>query len=349
VPRSWIDSEPGLLVVGRQVGLLYRRAAQRPFLTIGLTLLLTSALLGVLAFKKRTFAPEVVLRAIESDAVLGAVPRAKKRLRDHVRDAVFSNQHLAEVMDKYGLYPSLARNNPQAALETFKDDIDVEVYRNYFVEERVANSAPRSARIAISYRSSDRRLALDVARDLAQLVADNETKSRAAQFTAAAERAGVEVARARSALLEARGSLEQKMLLSRAQPTAQANVEIMNLQRSLPALERRVDDAEARQAGLELQASMESEQLGLRFELADAGAIPESAVLHLKQYVLFGLFAFAFGLPLVGLAVGAFDRRVRYIEDLDRLGVKRLGKLRIKQSKPELTPRAERLTIEGYA
>jgi len=118
----------------------------------------------------------------------------------------------------------------------------------------------------------------------------------------------------------------------------QAVVELASLQRSLPLLERRVTDAEQRKAALDLNASLEAKELGLRFEIVDSGAVAESSVPDGEDVALLGLFAFLFGLPFVGLLVGAFDTRVRDADDLRRLGVSVLGQIRSSNSR-----------VEGYA
>lgn len=334
-PRNWLDGEPGFAAILPEMARLFRRARQRAWLTLALTMTCSALLVAAVYFKKRTFAPQVVLRAVEADQQAGVAPRPKRKLRDHVQQAVFSNQQLAEIIERHGLYPSLAKKNPQAALASFKEDIAVDVYRNFFVEERMPNDPPRSARIAISYRSVDRQLALDVARELAALVADHETKSRQAQIAIAARDAGAELGRARAELIEQRRQIAQRTLEVQQSGSAEARVALANLQRSLANLERRVSEAEARKAVLELNASLEAEQLGLRFQVVDSGAIPERAVLQKRDLLWLGLFGFIFGLPFVALAVGAFDGRIRDTEDLRRLGAPVLGQVRISNQKTE--------------
>ncbi|HMJ11563.1 MAG TPA: hypothetical protein VK524_09140 [Polyangiaceae bacterium] len=333
--RSWLEREPGLFDVITQVGRLYRRAWQRPWVSLGLTLAAALLLVGISALRERTFAPRVVLRAIEADAQYGATPRPKRRLRDHVREAIFTNQRLLDVMEKHRLYASILSTNPQAALSSFRDDIDVEVYRNYFVEERSPNDPPRSARIAILYHSSDRQLALAVTRDLAALVADHESRTRRSQVEMLAREAAAQVERAQADVIQQQQAIVEKVTLIRADRDPQAVVELASLQRSLPLLERRVVEAETRKAQLDLNASLEAKELGLRFELVDNGAIAESAGVDSEDLLLFGLFTFVFGLPFLGLLAGAFDTRILEAEDLRRMGVPVLGQIRTSNSRAE--------------
>jgi hypothetical protein len=58
-------------------------------------------------------------------------------------------------------------------------------------------------------------------------------------------------------------------------------------------------------------------------------------VFGLKDVLKLGFLAFALGLPFAGLAVGAFDKRVRDVEDLRRLGISVLGQLRVSNDRAE--------------
>jgi hypothetical protein len=336
--RDWLEHEPRAFDVLRQLGRLFRRAARRPFVVLASTLLFALLALGGWALKERTYAPRVILRAIEADYQYGANPRPKRRLRDHVRDAVFTNQRLMEVMRKHHLYEAILNTNPQAALSSFRDDIAVDVYRNYFVEERSPKDPPRSARIGIRYQASDRNLALAVTRDLALLVSDHESRTRRAQVAELARDAAAQLERAQTDVLAHQRAIAEKVTLIQSGIDRQAVVELASLQRSLPLLERRVTEAEQRKAALDLNASLEAKELGLRFEIVDSGAVAESAVPDGEDYALLGVFAFIFGLPFVGLLVGAFDTRVRDADDLRRLGVSVLGQIRSSNSR-----------VEGYA
>ena len=336
--RDWIAIEPGALQVLGQLGRLFRRSWRRPFVVVGLTLLVATLAAGGWALKERNYAPRVILRAIEADYQYGANPRPKRRLRDHVRDAVFTNQRLMEVMRKHRLYAAILNTNPQAALASFRDDITVDVYRNYFVEERSPKDPPRSARIGIRYQSSDQKLALDVTRDLALLVADHESRTRRAQVAGLVREATEQLDRAQTDVIAHQRAIAEKVTLIQTGIDRQAVVELASLQRSLPLLERRVADAERTKAARELNASLEAKELGLRFEIVDNGAVRVSSVPDGEDFALLGLFAFVFGLPFVSLLVGAFDTRIRDADDLRRLGVSVLGQIRTSNSR-----------VEGYA
>lgn len=322
-------TEPGFGLAARQAAQLFRRARAYPLSVLVTALLLAASVVGLEWLGEHAFGPRFVLRAVEADRDARTAPRPKRQLREYVMGAVFSNAALRAVMDEHGLYPSLSRNNPQAALESFREDIQVEVYRNYFVEERSAHDAPRSARIAVSYRSEQRELALAVTRELGDLIVKHEQRSRREQAERAAKRAGVEVKRARARYLSHKKKINEiAWFEAETEPERQlARVQLAGLRRTLQSLERDLEVAEQRQAALELGEHLEQQRLGMTFEVVDRAAIPRSAELEPRELVELGLLTFVLGLPLAAMAVGAFSRSVVNAEDLAQLGIPLLGQV----------------------
>lgn len=305
--QPWLTEEVGVADTLAQCAGLWRAARTRPWLTWLLTFALTLAVTAVVAFGRRTYAPSFVLRVVEGQHRSANLPPLKRQLADYVRQAVFTSQPLLEVMRHHGLYPSLLRKNQRAALESFREDIGIEVYQNYFVEDRAPGGAPRSARLTVSFRSKDAAQALAVTRELGSLIISHEQATRRDQALAAASRAN----RARDTLVLAyqRRSADvvakQSELQRATAPDRQLQVELVGLLGSLAALERRVDAAERRAASSELGALLEREGMGLSFQVVDDGALPGRAV-RVRTALVTALATFGFGLPLVALAVGAF-------------------------------------------
>ena len=309
---SWFDDEPRLADFVRQVADLVVRGIRRPFLSLLCATLLAAGVAGVLVFAARGVAPRMVLRIVEGSGDPTTMPNPKRRLSHYVRDGIFTSKPLWELIRRYGLYPTLAKNDPRAAIDTFRSDIDVDVYQNYFVEERSANEKPRSARVAVSFRANDRATALAVTRDLAALVEKHETLARRGQagraareaesardfLRAAFERRTAEAAALRSEILEAET------------PSPERQVTLVALLGSLAALERDLDSATQRAASYELGEALEEGGVGLRFEIADEAELP-SAAARARWVTLATLATFTFGLPLAVMAVGAFSTRRR--------------------------------------
>src|ERR1041384_1873106 len=149
--ESWLEQEATLRDGFRQAGRLFVRGLKRPGLTIALAVAIGAALIA----PRNGYAPRLLLRVVEADRDPTSMPQPKRKLREYVRQALLTSDKLVPLIRRYGLYPSLARRNMRAALESFREDIDVDVYQNYFVEQRTPGAAPRSARVAVSYRGSD--------------------------------------------------------------------------------------------------------------------------------------------------------------------------------------------------
>jgi hypothetical protein len=303
-----LDDEPGVVAGIHQTVRFLKRALRRPLLSIGLTLAFAGLLVGLMVWKEHRFAPRLVLRAVEMDRNPAQAPRPKRHLREYVLGAVFTSGPLYQLIEKHGLYPSLFRKNRQAALESFREDIDVEVYQNYFIEERSEHDAPRSARVAIRYHSSDRELAVKVTRDLGALLVEHEGKIRRDQSQKAAEAAGHALEAARRQLEKRRATLNSARQRIETDGDPRAEVEFVGLMGSLPALETRVNDAARLKAAFELGAAFELKHLGLVFEEVDGGSVPASEGLDRRELTLLGVTFFVLGLPLIALGIGSFSK-----------------------------------------
>jgi hypothetical protein len=279
----------------------------RPWLTSLLGIGLALGIFGLVAFGRRTYTPAFVLRVVELERTPGSTQPLKHQLAEYVRQAVFTSQPLLEVMRHEGLYPSLQRKNERAALESFREDITVDVYQNYFVSNRGAGAGPRSARLSVSFRSRDSEQALAVTRALGALIVQHEQLARRDQAQSAAWRAG----HARDALVSAYQQRSadvvatQSALTEAQKPDPRRQVELVGLLGSLGALERQVDAAEKHSSALELGATLERHGMGLSFQVVDDGSLPGRAE-RMRAAAWSGVATLLFGLPLLALGVGAY-------------------------------------------
>lgn len=312
--QPWLTDEVSIGAALQRAVQLCRAGMRRPWLTLSLAAAGPLLLAGFLLFGRRDYAPVFVFRVVEAEAEHGDSrdrPPLKRQLAEYVRQAVFTSEPLYELMRRHGLYPSLMRRNARGALEAFKEDITVEVYQNYFVEDR-RGRGPRSARLSVSFHAKDPNLALAVTRDLGALIERHELASRSAQALAAvssAERARdtwVAAWQRRSAdIVSKQGELDRG---GSADPRLQ--VELIGLMGSLGALQHEVEAAERRAASLKLSADRERRGITLNFAVVDAGELPGRAA-RLQAAVWAGVTTLLCGLPLIALAVGAFSSEQR--------------------------------------
>ncbi len=227
-----------------------------------------------------------------------------------MRKAVFTSEPLFDVMNRHGLYPTLVRKNPHAALDSFREDIDVEVRQNYFVEARPVGAAPRSALLVITYHNADHEVAVSVTRELGELVVNREQAARAAEARHAADLAKEQVDESREALEQRRSRVASLRAEIDRAPTAdfRRRVEYIGLLGSLPALELAQDERERREASFALGAALEQRGAGIRFEVVSDGSLPSDAGMKSGRVLMAGA-AFAFGVPLLAIFLGAFAPR----------------------------------------
>jgi hypothetical protein len=263
---------------------------------------------GSILFGKQTYAPHYVLRVVETDRDPSSLPRPRRELAEYVQQAVFTSKPLFELIRRYQLYPSLSVKNPRAALDAFREDVEVRVYRNYFVEERSAGGAPRSVRLSVGYHAQDPNIATQVTRDLGALIVAHEVAMRRDQSAAAASYARHEVAGWSQVYL----SRTREIQLKRAeiervgQGDAQRQVELISLLGSQAHLLQQRDQSQKRQATLALDAALEGRGLGMSFDVVDDASLstgPEQR----KIKLMLGGASLLIGLPLVAMAVGAFN------------------------------------------
>jgi hypothetical protein len=304
---TWLDEEPTVAASFREAAGLLWAGLRRGSATWLAALLLASALAGAVLFARHAYAPRFVLRVVEANRDVHSMPHVRSELREYVQQVVFTSEPLFELIRQHGLYPKLMRNNSRAALDSFKEDISVEVYQNYFVEERPAGALPRSAHLAVSYRSADRELALAVTRDLGALIIRHELAARREQARDAA--AAAEIARdsaVRAVQQRNQEILEKQALVRQAStPDSKLQVELVGLLGSLAPLERRAEAAERRASALDLSAAFERGGIGLYFEIVDDASLPSGRdELHTRLWL--AALSFALAVPLFATAIGVF-------------------------------------------
>ncbi len=307
---NWLADEVGLSVALRQAHDLIRRGLRHLWLALTVTILLASVCVATLVVARGYYRPRFVLRVVEADQDPHSMPRPKRQLREYVTEGIFTSKPLLDVIRTYGLYPQLVEENPRAAVDEFRKDTTVEVYQNYFVEDRAPGDPPRSVRVAVSYRSADREVAQAVTRDLGNLIVQREYAIRRTLANSAARNAEL----ARDTLEQALEQRSIEVLTKRHQvetspePNPQLQVELVGAIGSLASLERQVQVAERHSASLDLGAAREQRGIGLSFQVVDDATLPSDARRHNVEQWAAGV-SLLLGFPFVVLAIGAFQPR----------------------------------------
>lgn len=307
---NWLAEEVGVSTTLRQALDLARRGVRHPWLALTLTLVLSSACVATLIVARGYYRPRFVLRVVEADQDPHNMPRPKRQLREYVTGGIFTSQPLLTVIRTYGLYPELMEENPRAAVDEFRKDISVDVYQNYFVEDRAPGDPPRSVRVAVSYRAANRAIAQAVTRDLGNMIVEREHAIRRMLANRAARNAEL----ARETLKDALEQRSREVLTKRHQvetsmePNPRLQVELVGAIGSLEILERQVQAAERHSASLDLGAAREQRGIGLSFQVVDDATLPSDARRHTIELWAAGV-TLLLGFPFIVLAVGAFESR----------------------------------------
>lgn len=325
----WEDREIDFGGMAEEVKRLLSRAKRRWFLV----LLVTSALAGLLVVrelrKQRFYESTIVLTATEGEQSEDAVAHTTIRLQDHVYHAVFTDKVLTELMVKYEFRPDLQKSNPRFALEQFRDLIDVEIYKNEFTLPRFPESPPRSARIGISARYPDPDIALALTRDLGDLVIQRDADIRRERFEAHLRVANDMVSLTSQEVDRLVSEVEYALAAEETIPDRRGEFKVKadSAARALVAAQARLTEAEGTKQKLQRSKNADSQSLELSYDRADWGAPErrENRTWLLIRTILFGFFGL---LPIVALTVGAFDPRVYDENDVSRLGLKSLGRVR---------------------
>jgi hypothetical protein len=273
-----------------------------------LTLLLASACIATLIAVRDYYRPRLVLRVIEADRDPHSMPRPKRQLRAYVSEGIFTSQLLLDVIRRHDLYPDLMQESPPAAVAEFRKDIAVDVYQNYFVEDRSPGDPPRSVRVAVSYRSTDGDLAQAVTRDLGSLIVQRELAMRRLLADSAARNAQLAHETLKRTLAERSKEVltKQHQVEQSSEPNPQLQVELVGSIGSLAALERQVQAAERHAASLDLGAALEQNGMGLSFQIVEDATLPSHAKRRDAE-LLAAAVTLVLGFPFVVLAIGAFS------------------------------------------
>jgi hypothetical protein len=336
----WEDREAGFRGWVVELQRLMRRARQRPWLVLFLAVASTLLSLAQQLRRQREYPATVVLSATESEQTFDNIVHNNKKLTDYVYYAVFTDRVLVELMDKHEYRTDLAVKNPRMRAENFRDLIDVDVYKNEFIEQRWPNMPPRSARIAIEFRYTDPDDALEIARELGELVIKRDGENRRErllgkerEFADAQRMAETHLARVSRDLERARYDLDNDV-----GDRGDAIVRVMGGEKALSEAVARLTTATEMRQKLERAANADEQSLELRYDKADWGAAKTrvNELLALARAALVSFVAFFF---IMKLLVASFDSRIYDPDDVTRTGARLFGHVKLpKQARLTLAP-----------
>ena len=334
-PRDWADDEPGFREVVDQTLRLVRRGRKRRFLVYLLTFVVLLGIVARQATNVRRYPAHVVLGVTENPRIEEGPVMTSNELKSYVFNAVFTDSSLLKVLAKNHFREDKLKSNPRLVLDSFREDVEVDVSKNEFAAPRTPGDT-RSALVSIELWLPDPEQAISIVRDLGDLVVQRDVENSAERLkmergiaSGAFSMAQAEMDRLSRDRVQAIHDIETDDPVVRAK----ARIQIDNVDRALVGAKTRADDAQKARNKLEFAeaASASKSSVALRWDRVDwgAAAIRVDERLAVSEVAIIGFFVL---LPLMLLGVGAFNPTVYDDRDVRWLGVQALGIVHTRRS-----------------
>jgi hypothetical protein len=323
---SWTESEPGYFVLRNEVGRLAARARGRKGVVVVMSLGVAAVAALMTLQSPRNYDAQISIRVTE--VVEFRMPRSNwtdLELRSFVTDVAFTNQVLRGVYDRYfkGKDPS---GNAQRGVERLRDGLDVTVARNRIVAQmEEGKPTPKSAYVVLRFSDPDGETAQGVLQMLQRPIIDISSSRRRKE-------AAEDIQRATYALDESRkylAALNTRAMAIASRPlrgTDISPVRLLELTDSIAETQRQVARLEQEKADAERRGRQEKARPGINFSVASEDLEEPLPLVPLLSVVT--ALAFFLSLPISVLVVGAFDPFLQGLDDIRRLGIPALGRLR---------------------
>ena len=243
-------------------------------------------------------------------------PRPPRNVRRYINEVALSRDTLERIMRKHHVSEAFLARDRVEAIEAFRDDIHVDLERNYFLYDRDPSDEPRSAYVTVAIKGVDPERTRKLLHDIGDAILQDQASRRERLAGAGALlRDQLERERARTkALIDAIRELSPAAADGVSPGGRLAAVESQHSVERVATLERRA-------AGVALAAAAEGQQLGLTFDLVDESVLAVPPPLTAAQLAAGAVLALTLTLALIVPVVGAFDDRIWEPEDLQILGV----------------------------
>ncbi len=326
---DWLTTEPGAREELNEWTRLARRATRRPVVTLLLAILLGALILYIELRRPPLQAIRAEVLITESSMTFERRTISRGDLRAFVEGVALSSQRLLPIMKRYGLLVDEMNRGPSLALAEMRKAIEVEIFQDYFAEDRYPNGPVRSARVAITFRDPSLEIATAVVREFGALVARAEL---ARHGDNARQRLVVARARAEGADRDLQTARQEVAALETTDPEKELSADkVVRLRRWRALLvdaERRSHETELEATAAHLAWAAEEKKAGTRVHVAGVQASQFDRSSTENRLARKTALAALAGLGLSLLLVGAYDPRLYDLDDVRRAGWEPLGHLR---------------------
>ncbi len=321
-----ILDEPRLWKVLRDV---LARAARQPIRTLAVAALATGSMLAVRVSMPPAYVASLTFRMTEGDVQDSrSSPNPPARIREYISNVALTREQLLALMEKHGVAARLRQVNPEAALESMRQDIEIEVVRNYFLFDRRRAREPRSAQIFLSFWGDDRAQVQAVVHDIGTIILESQAAGRSARLSQARELNALQARQARDRLQLMQEQHARLLVHGSAgdrEDRAGVRAELALLEQEIRAVVGRVQNLERRAADLQFSQEAEQQRLGLSFRLVDESVKAVREPLRASEIAGWGTIVFAVVSPILAVFFGAFNPRIYRAADVTASGFPLLG------------------------
>ena len=328
---AWYEREPSTrLAMIAEIQRIRRRTRARPIPVLLLAALITGGIVYKVATRPVHVEAEIVLALSEgalSNKTDSGLPL--EQLQSYVSDVLLPDKALGDVIERHGLYPLRRTHGIKWAINELRSDLTIEIWKNEFRYYEDDTSAPRSARIGLTFGDSDPDRAYAVALDIAHVVIASAQAQRDHLTKQLSDRVGEARDRLTARLAEIdKLTSEEQLELTTAQKLHHDDLA------QAASLDLTELAAERKRATEELQVAATSRD-ALAHDIAGAGLDLSLQIVEERRpvppehgdfvLVMVGIVVGIGALLGSALVVGAFDSRVHDGDDVERLGLPLLG------------------------
>jgi len=327
-PETWISDETKVVSIAlRALG----RARHRPARIIAVAALAAAAFVGY-----RLHAPPTYQAALHFHLAEGPVtdpthaPRPPRAVREYVSNVALSRARVEQIMRKYGWSTRYLARDRVAAVDEFREDVSVDVVRNYFVYDRRPSDPPRSATVTVSLVGTDPETTAATVHEIGDAILEEQRAQRADRLAQARLHLEAELVRARARtkyLQETIGRLEAEATRSGPVEAIQMRTQAAALRVEAGSAIEQVGLLERRASDVAFTEAAEGEDLGLRLELVDESLLALTPPLTPLELARRALVVFVIVALLAVPVVGGFDDLIYAPSDLAVRGLPCLGSL----------------------
>jgi hypothetical protein len=325
---EWIGDEVRMVALARQV---LARALRRPLRVFVFAAVATVAVVGGRAAKAPTYEATLYFHLLEGDLIDPRnAPRPLRDIRQYISTVALSRERVERLMQKYHVSSAYLARNREAAIDDFKDEIQVDVSRNYFLYDRRLGDEPRSAQVTIALSGDDAARARAMVHEIGDAILQDQKNQRTGRLNQARELFGERLDQARDRVRTLQASIDRLWVMANASDPRSAiaiRAQIAATQAETRGAIDQMLAVERRSSDLAFSANVEGMQLGLRLELFDESLATFAARLTPLQLVRLTVVVFAIALLVAVAMFGAFDDRVYAAEDLVAQGLPVFGAL----------------------